>query len=160
MSQPFNKKNFDLKWRGNHTGCWEWLRSKNPDGYGRVKRNGKLESAHRVAYELYVGPIGDKQVLHKCDNPGCVNPEHLFLGTVKENNEDKAHKGRAKGHTMRGEAHPNHKLTSDNVYAIKCSPGMSAKFLAEHFGVSVGLINDIRAGRKWKHISDGLDNCS
>ena len=96
MSRPFTQEVFEQKFV-KCDGCWEWLASKNPDGYGRVRRFGRMESAHRIAYELYVGAIEDKQVLHTCDNPSCVNPKHLFLGTHKENMEDKVRKGRT-GH--------------------------------------------------------------
>lgn len=77
------------------SGCWIWQRGTSPDGYGKVKRFGKTIRAHRLFYEHHVGPVADGLwVLHKCDTPLCVNPEHLFAGTQLENERDKDAKGR------------------------------------------------------------------
>ena len=82
------------------TGCHLWIGGADPDGYGvisRQGRRGKQERAHRVAYELFVGPIPDGIcVLHRCDTPACVNPEHLFLGTNLDNVRDRDAKGRGR----------------------------------------------------------------
>jgi hypothetical protein len=75
--------------------CWEWLATKNNKGYGRIQVNGKSRLAHRISYGLKNGEIPrGLEVLHKCDNPLCVNPKHLFLGTHKDNLQDMAKKGR------------------------------------------------------------------
>jgi|SRR6185295_9831137 len=77
-------------------GCWNWIGSLNVWGYGRVQMNGKGMNASRAAYLLLVNPdIGDKCVLHKCDNPRCINPDHLYLGTTKDNTADMVAKGRS-----------------------------------------------------------------
>lgn len=76
------------------SGCWNWIGCKDRGGYGYV-RIGKIQiGAHRYIYTLYKGEIGDKFVLHTCDNPSCVNPEHLFLGTQTDNMQDMISKGR------------------------------------------------------------------
>lgn len=152
MSARFTQESFEQKFKPTETGCWEWLKTKNQDGYGRVKRFGKLESAHRVSYELYKGPIGGLHVLHSCDNPSCVNPEHLRLGTHKENQEEKARKGRGVGHSMPGTKHPSHKLTEAQALAIKTSD-LSVAHLQQLYPVSEMLIRDIRAGKRWKHLT-------
>lgn len=97
------------------TGCWEWTGSKDRDGYGRIAGsfNNKrtFSFAHRESYKLHVGPIGEEggefcQVLHRCDNPSCINPEHLYLGDPAQNGKDKTKRGRAKGGCLVGEANP------------------------------------------------------
>jgi hypothetical protein len=78
-------------------GCWLWERGVNSSGYGSLSVGDKTEMAHRVSYELYVGPIPPGlSVLHKCDTRSCVNPDHLFLGTRSDNNLDMSVKGRGR----------------------------------------------------------------
>ena len=75
--------------------CWLWVGAKTGNGYGAIKVNGKMRPAHRVSYELHLGPIPDGLiVLHKCDNPGCVRPMHLRAGTHKDNTADMIRKNR------------------------------------------------------------------
>ena len=80
-------------------GCWIWTGFKNPKGYGNIqkgRRGGRPLMAHRVAWEIYFGEIPEgMQVLHKCDNPSCVRPGHLFIGTAQDNTDDMINKGRA-----------------------------------------------------------------
>ena len=152
MSRKFNLEDFEKKFVKTE-GCWEWLATKNQDGYGRVRRLGKLESAHRVSYELYKGAFDKtKHVCHSCDNPGCVNPNHLWLGDYKSNNRDKQEKGRAVGHAMPGTKHPGAKLTEEKVQYILMSPHPSA-YLAGLYNVSLSLIQEIRLRKRWKHVS-------
>jgi hypothetical protein len=105
--------------------CWEWTASKSGDGYGAFKIKGKQYSAHRVSYELNHGPIPKgKCVLHSCDNPLCVNPQHLWLGTHLDNSKDKIFKGRnvityGEKVSHPGEKNPAAKLTEEIVKQIR-----------------------------------------
>ena len=98
--------------------CWEWRGAKNTAGYGKMWVEGKIVDAHRVAYMLYVGPIGDGLlVCHTCDQPSCVNPAHLFLGTYTDNMQDAKAKGRTRnGNTDRTVCRRGHPLSGRNVY--------------------------------------------
>ena len=142
------------------TGCWEWTGSLHgKKGYGSVWANGRPGKAHRVSWELHKGTIPEGlQVLHKCDNPKCVNPEHLFLGTNADNVRDKIEKGR---HLI-GEQDGNAKLKEQEVVAIKeilrrhpprrgWHHGVQS-FLARWFGVTSSLISDIYRGNNWTHL--------
>jgi hypothetical protein len=80
-----------------NSGCWLWMRAVNGKGYGSCQFNGKVQLAHRVAYLLALGDPAGLVVCHRCDVPSCVNPDHLFLGTVGDNNRDRDRKGRASG---------------------------------------------------------------
>jgi hypothetical protein len=103
-------------------GCWMWTASTVKDGYGYYKlSNGKSGRAHRISWELANGDIPKKMcVLHKCDTPRCVNPDHLFLGTDADNVKDMMQKGRGKwGIPLSGENHYNFKLTDQQVLEIK-----------------------------------------
>jgi hypothetical protein len=85
---------FNSKWEETD-GCWDWKSYRCKKGYGRFKLEGSTKMSHRVAWELYFGPIPEGlHVLHVCDNPSCVNPLHLFLGTNQDNVDDKMAKGR------------------------------------------------------------------
>ncbi len=100
-------------------GCWKWLSTKNCFGYGRLFSDNKEYKAHRVSWELKFGPIPNGLfVLHKCDNPECTNPDHLFLGTQRENMNDCLNKGRhsnaAKTHCKHG-----HEFNKKNSYFYK-----------------------------------------
>ena len=146
-------------------GCWNWTGYKNTDGYGIIQKGNKLHRAHRVSYQIHKGEI--KQglfVCHKCDNPSCVNPEHLFAGTPKENTQDAVQKGRinseqrrkaALKYNVRGEKHCCAKLTNLDVMLIKAFLGedIQQKKIAFAFGVNKSTICDIHKGRTWKEAS-------
>lgn len=101
--------------------CWFWKAGRNPDGYGNFRINGKTEGAHRVAWKITYGAIPDgRQVLHRCDTPPCVNPNHLFLGDHDINMSDKAVKGRAPG---TGKGDDQHGLGARNRRKTHCKNG-------------------------------------
>ena len=121
--------------------CWLWQGSKIPTGYGRASFRGRNEYAHRLSYILIHGPIPTGLcVCHKCDTPACVNPHHLFLGTIAENMTDRARKGR-NGYDLHPERYPKRKLSDDEVLLIKVKHGeYSTRQLAAMYGVSQSTI--------------------
>ena len=133
-------------------GCWEWLSYKDNNGYGRINYGGKPFLAHRLSYMLKYGDIpAGKVVCHRCDNPGCTNPDHLFLGTQADNVEDMHAKGRATKRGLKGSAHHQARISEDDVRAIRGS-GMSGAELAEKYGMSRTNIYDILNGKTWRHV--------
>ena len=133
------------------SGCILWTGYTNPWGYGRVRFHGRMLRTHQVAWELTKDPIPfDLCVLHKCDNPPCVNPDHLFLGTQADNVADRERKGR----TACGERMPNAKLSSDAVREIHSASkkGSSRVSLARRFGVSPQRISEVALGKAWRHV--------
>lgn len=130
-------------------GCWEWNRTIDVRGYGVIRVNGKKIKAHRLSYELKNGKIPDGLfVCHKCDNPRCVNPGHLFVGTTQENTADRNRKNRQ----MRGVKHWCAKLTDDIVREIR-SKNMTSKEAFDVYGVNKGIFYNIRWRKTWKHIT-------
>jgi hypothetical protein len=133
-------------------GCHEWIRGKDKSGYGMFYANGKTYKAHRVAYFMNKGDPSELCVCHSCDNPSCVNPSHLFLGTVQDNNQDRHNKGRSKNKPTPGEAHNMAKLSNEDVLYIRSSLDCLQKDLASRYKVSVPTISNIQNGKTWKHI--------
>lgn len=132
-------------------GCWVWRGSLSSQGYGQLSsRHGKPPlRAHRISWELHNGSLlPGQQVLHRCDTPACVRPDHLFLGTPAINAADKVQKGRARGGSLAGEANPSAKLTREQVRAIRDDPRPSAPVAAE-YGVGKTTIKYIRRGQLW-----------
>ena len=134
--------------------CVEWPHYRNPKGYGQTKiggRKGRAWLAHRWAWTQAHGPIPSGMcVLHRCDNPSCVNVDHLFLGTKADNNADMDAKGRRRSRSipMPGEQHPSHKLTWAEVTEIRSSAD-SERSLAQQFGVSQSRISKIQRNEGW-----------
>lgn len=119
-------------------------------GYPRITRNGLRTSAHRWAYTSFVGDIPEgMQVLHRCDNPKCINVDHLFLGTPLDNMRDKCSKGR--DYDRRGERSHTAKLTASDVVSIRNLSGgqLRQRDIAELFGVAQSSINNILSGKTW-----------
>ena len=145
------------------TSCWVWKGSKNNKGYGKISNGGRgkgMKLAHRLSYEIAYGPISkDIYVLHICDNPSCVRPDHLFLGSKKDNSQDMAKKGRHPS-TL----HPEEKLGTKNgraklndaqVEEIILRRGTCfQRELAEEYGVSQNLISKIQLKQNWKHVGN------
>ena len=132
--------------------CWGWIGYRNAKGYGIINLGGHRVMAHRMSWELVNGPVPEgKYVLHHCDNPGCVKPKHLFIGTLADNNADMAGKGRSRNGDMRGERNTSSKLTDDDVRAIRASPESNAT-LAKRYGIAKENIWAARTGRTWTHI--------
>lgn len=129
--------------------CWPWKGACDP--YGRVKIDGRLYLAHRVATGIATGSdLLDVPVLrHKCDNPPCCNPAHHEPGDYVDNTADMFARGR--DNLRRGENHPFAVANDNLVAAIKASP-LSGRKAAKHFGVSYGMVANIRSGRRWKHV--------
>jgi hypothetical protein len=139
--------------------CWNWRGATSGSlGYGVFYMDKKNTYSHRISYELLVGKIPDELcVLHKCDNPKCVNPEHLFLGTRSDNNKDRARKGRSRD--QRGEKNNIARLKEKEVFEIKrlYSYGfITQRLLAKMFRVSFSNINDIVNEKRWAYLGEAL----
>ena len=133
-------------------GCWEWQGAKDYNGYGRLNVNAVPELAHRLSWKLLCHDITpDQHVCHRCDNPGCVRPEHLFLGDQVANNADKMAKKRHRFGVSRGEDHGQAKLSAEQVRAIRGASGVS-RVVGEAFGISGRQVREIRSRTAWRHI--------
>lgn len=134
------------------SGCWLWLGSLN-NGYGQFRRDdGKIVLSHRFSYLIHnENAVDGLVVMHKCDTPRCVNPEHLMLGTQAENVKDMQIKGREKKRGSKGEAHGMVKLTEEQVKEIRTSKE-TGPAIAKRLGMSTTTIYDIRNRHIWKHV--------
>ena len=136
--------------------CWLWTGARDGrklgQSYGRMLVGKSLMNTNRLAYIVHVGPIPDgKQVLHTCDNPLCVNPDHLWLGTHDDNMRDKAEKHRAPPSKLRGSECGGAKLSEQDIPVIR-SDHRSLKTIAKDYGVCFQLISQVKNRRIWKHI--------
>lgn len=141
-----------------NSGCWLWTGSYMQQGYGVFysKWTGEKVAtlAHRASWELHSGAIPEGMcVCHRCDNPACVNPDHLFLGTNQDNVDDKVKKGRQS--RLPGERNPKAKLTEGEVSSIRLSlaAGADTVDLALRYGVTLGTIHHIAKRLTWKHVA-------
>jgi hypothetical protein len=143
------KDRFDEKWIPEpFSGCWLWTAAWNPQGYGQFTMPKRPQLAHRMAWTFYKGEIPTGvHVLHKCDTPACVNPDHLFLGSHQDNMTDAYRKGRvAIGQKVGG-----CKLTAEQVIAIRGDERRYGK-IGEAYGISVPHVSEIKRRLSWKHI--------
>lgn len=154
-------KRFSAKYIVAYDGCWNWTASTNQKGYGRLKTTEGLISAHRLSYAHYIGPIDEgMHVLHACDNPRCVNPKHLWLGTNMDNVADCMAKGRVTGYLhspvffKKGASNHIAKLTDKKVLDIRkrIANGEEQQALAKEYGVSKACVTKIHFRRTWTHI--------
>ena len=147
-------KRFETKFEKSD-GCWEWKAYINCDGYGQYGNGGRMHGAHRISYRIYNGEIPHGMyVCHHCDNPRCVNPEHLFLGTQADNMHDCSVKGRKSPSGSVGERHGMSKLSASQVIEIRerNSNGERGSELADEYGMSRSAISLIVNRHIWKSI--------
>lgn len=138
------------------TGCWMWTRGLNDRGRAVMQdpTTRRPNRTARVSYRTFSGEIPQGlHVLHHCDNPGCINPDHLFLGTHVDNMADKKAKGRAPNTTeaIKGESNWNARLTEEKVREIRRDPRIGRKIAAD-YGVSDVMIGKIKRRVKWAHV--------
>lgn len=136
-----------------NSGCWLWLGYVIEDGYGRIRgEDGKLKLSHRESYRVHNGEFDESlQVLHHCDTPACINPDHLFVGSVTDNMRDMQKKGRGKA-PNRGVTHHLAKLNPEKAFEIRWQNalGMSWRLLALEYGMAKYAIQCIIKGRSWR----------
>jgi len=134
-----------------NSGCWLWEGSVNGQGYGLIwtnEKGGRADRAHRVSVRLSGRVVNDGQVVrHRCDNPFCVNPEHLTVGTTEENVRDRV--SRSRGAT--GVRHPRAKLTEQDIHLIRRGQ-INTRDAVQQFGVCRDTINSIKANKTWRSI--------
>jgi hypothetical protein len=146
VKRPSTPEDFMSKIEKTDT-CWIWMGSKDKNGYGQFMVNYKNVRAHRYAYSQLKGTIPDGLILrHSCDTPACVNPEHLMVGTHKENARDRVNRGRNRD--QRGGKNNKAKLTEDKVLAIRDDDRIQLE-IARDYGVSQQTVSDIKRKRIW-----------
>ena len=147
-----------------NSGCWLWLGAMSTSGYGNLRVDGRWLKAHRYAYELFCGAIPPELdgedvrgpcVIHSCDMPLCVNPDHLRIGTHVQNMHDKRERDRFVSNPLYGEEHQNSKLKADDIPLVRRlrAEGVSYVELGRRFGVHRTTIRDVINGNTWLHIT-------
>lgn len=144
-----------------NSGCWIWLgAARGSMGYGSIRINNRNVVAHRFSWKIHNGEIPEGLlVCHKCDNVSCVNPDHLFLGTAKDNRQDMFRKGRqnCKGPSnLKGDKNPSAKLTAGEAREIRVST-MKINEIASKYNISRSTIFRIRNGKLWKSIDQAQE---
>ncbi len=137
--------------------CWLWTAGKSHNGYGMffMLQDGRktMQRAHRIAYQHCFGNVPDGMLVrHSCDNPACVNPDHLLLGKASDNSCDMVKRGRS----QKGESHSQAKLTESDIREIRCMHHIAVEIpsrqVAAMYGVSPRTIRDVRSRRSWAHL--------
>lgn len=147
---------FDAKVRRDRNGCWCWTSALDGSGYGLLNVEGSVRRAHRLSYAHFIGSIPNGIcVLHDCpggDNPACVNPDHLWLGTRGDNNTDRNRKGRSG--VSKGSYNPNTALTEADVRVIRrrISHGERKRVVGNDYGLGKSAINRMIRGASWSHV--------
>ena len=134
---------------------WQWTARKTEEGYGQMRFEGKALRAHRVSYELFNGPIPDGMfVLHSCDDPSCVNPDHLHLGNDSMNIREAYQRKRRIPLPSYGESNKHAKLTEDQVLEIRklVAEGRTRASVVKQFGVSKSQVANIVTKKQWGHV--------
>jgi hypothetical protein len=144
------KARFERKFAETESGCWQWTACRNKYGYGQVGYQYSTHTAHRFSWQIYRGEITDgKHVLHRCDNPACVNPAHLYLGSHQDNMLDRDARGRRRAPS--GERNGNSKLREDQVRRIREDDRPTSE-IAEEYGIVQGVVRAIKTKRAWAHL--------
>jgi hypothetical protein len=139
--------------------CWLWKAGKNNKGYGNFWVGGKCCKSHRLSYEMKHGSIlNGMYVCHHCDTPACVNPDHLFVGTQKDNvidcmNKGRNNKGKKIGSCNVGSLHPRAKLTEEQVKDILTDTRLHRE-IAKDYGIDKSIISKIKSKNIWKHVKE------
>lgn len=145
---------FFAKVRVGERGCWVWIGATARFGYGCIRVNQRLHSAHRLSYHWFVGELTpDVVVRHKCDNPACVNPAHLQAGSHRDNVYDTIARGRKV--QVRGERVGTAKLATDDVIEIRrlvASRALSRRAIGRLFGISHTQVSYIADRKSWRHL--------
>lgn len=136
------------------TGCWNWTGSLHSQGYGVIRSQRKHHLAHRASYLVFKGPVPDNLlVCHHCDNRKCVNPEHLFLGTVDDNQKDMKHKDRSVFGERASWAKLNQKQVIE-ILSLRGTTTLTQRAVAKRYGVSPSLICMIWKGAVWERAQE------
>ena len=149
IRMPVEERFWSKVWKRAPHYCWHWMASTSAYGYGQFRLSGRTLLAHRVSYKLTHGTLrSDQIVCHKCDTPSCVNPNHLWLGSLGDNNADRHAKGRSSGGAQAGSRNPMARLTDDEAREIAESTG-PLKEVAAKYGIPFQTVSGIRRGRLW-----------